>query len=598
MALYFRPPMLSYSKKQPVLFSYSSTPTFLILQGSMTSFHPISCLSPANTKTSPARRTANFQPTIWDDNYIQSLPVDFMEEKYIRQRDKLKEEVRCLIGQQHGLVEQLELVDALRQLGLDYHFGSEITNLMSYISSSMENINNLIEYNNLYGSALLFRLLREHGINNASILSVDTLISCFKKVRESFNPNHQYDVKEMLSLYEASYLAMEGEEELDEAGKFAMEHLRHLDRSLLSPQLIEEIDHALELPLHWRMPRLHSRWFIDAYGKQENVNAILLELAKLDFNIAQSIYKTELKEMSKWWRNLGVICDELDFIRDRLVENYLWALGFTFQPKFWRSRKAITKINSFVTTIDDIYDVYGTLDELDIFTKAVEDWKMDEAQQLPNCMKICLMALFNTMNDVAYSFLKEKGLDILPCLKRVWVDLCKAYLIEARWYHNRCTPTLDEYLQNAWVTISGICELSAAYCLSDDLNVEALDSLNFYPPIVQHSCMIFRLYNDLGTDTAEIQRGDVLKSIQCYMKEKNVSDSVARDYIRSLIRNYWKKLNGENIAFSTSIESFKKALVDVPRAAQSFYQYGDGYGEPGGETKDQIFLMMIEPIPL
>ncbi|XP_020684821.2 alpha-terpineol synthase, chloroplastic-like [Dendrobium catenatum] len=584
-------------RRPPSTVVSSSKPQIPLVR-SITRFHPISCLSTANTKTSPARRTANFQPTIWDDNYIQSLPVHFMEEKYKHQRDKLKEEVRCLIGQQHGLVKQLELVDALRQLGIDYHFDSEIMNLLSCISSSTENIHNLIKNNNLYGSALLFRLLREHGINNAAILRVDTLISCFKKVRESFNPNHQYDVKEMLSLYEASYLAMEGEEELDEAGKFAMEHLRRLDRSLLSPQLIEEIDHALELPLHWRMPRLHSRWFIDAYGKQENVNPILLELAKLDFNIVQSIYMTELKEISNWWRNLGVLCDELDFIRDRLVENHLWALGFTFQPKFWRSRKAITKINCLVTTIDDVYDVYGTLDELEIFTNAVEDWKMDAAQQLPNCMKICLMALFNTMNEVAYSFLKEKELDILPCLKRVWVDLCKAYLIEARWYHNRYTPTLDEYLENAWVTISGNCGLSASYCLSDDLNVEALDSIKFYPPIVQHSCMIFRLYNDLGTDMAEIQRGDVLKSIQCYMNEKNVSDSAARDYIRCLIRNYWKKLNGEYITFSTSIESFRKALVDVPRTAQSFYHYGDGYGEPGGKTKDQIFLMMIEPIPL
>ncbi|KAI0507616.1 hypothetical protein KFK09_013742 [Dendrobium nobile] len=202
---------------------------------------------------------------------------------------------------------------------------------------------------------------------------VDTLIRCFKKVRERFYSNHQYDVKEMLSLYEASYLAIEGEEELDEAGKFAMEHLRHLDRSLLSPQLIEEIDHALELPLDWRMPSLHSRWFIDAYGKQEYVNPILLELAKLDFNIVHSIYMTELKELSKWWRNLDVLCDELDFIRDRLVENHLWALGFTFQPKFWRNRKAITKINCLVTTIDDVYDVYGTLDELEIFTNAIEE---------------------------------------------------------------------------------------------------------------------------------------------------------------------------------------------------------------------------------
>lgn len=99
----------------------------------------------------------------------EGINTFIQEEKYIDQRNKLKEKVRSLIGQQHGLIEQLEFVDALCQLGLDYHFHSEIKNLLCFIISSMEDENNSIEENNLNGSALLFRLLREHGINNASI---------------------------------------------------------------------------------------------------------------------------------------------------------------------------------------------------------------------------------------------------------------------------------------------------------------------------------------------------------------------------------------------------------------------------------------------
>ncbi|XP_028547403.1 terpene synthase 10-like [Dendrobium catenatum] len=562
-------------------------------------YQPVSCLSTATTmSSSPARRSANFKPTIWDDSFIRSLPIDFMEEKYINQRNKLKEKVRSLIGQQHGLIEQLEFVDALCQLGLDYHFHSEIKNLLCFNISSMEDENNSNEENNLNGSALLFRLLREHGINNASIQRVNALISCFKKERENLNQNHEHDVKGMLSLYEASYLAMEGEEELEEAGKLAMEHLKCIDRSLLTQQFIEEIDHALELPLHWRMSRLHTRWFIDAYGRRENFNPTLLELAKLDFNMVQSIYKAELQELSMWWRNLGLVCEELDFVRDRLVENYLWSLGITFQPNFGRSRKAITKIICLATTIDDIYDIYGTLDELKLFTNTIEEWKIEASQQLPDYMKICLIIIFNTMNDIVTSFSLEKALDILPCLKRAWVDSCKSQLLEAKWYHNGYTPTLDEYLENAWVSISGNCALTAPYCLSDDLTINSLNSFEFYPPIIRYSCIIFRLYDDLQTSTEEIKRGDVSKSIQCYMKEKNVSETVARDYIKCLIRIYWKKLNHECITYSNFLEPFRKALVGLPRTAQCFYQHRDGYAESNHETKDQINCIIIEPIPL
>ena len=96
----------------------------------------------------------------------------------------------------------------------------------------------------------------------------------------------------------------------------------------------------------------------------------------------------------------------------------------------------------------------------------------------------------------------------------------------------------------------------------------------------------------------EISRGDVSKSIQCYMKEKNISESTARDNVRSLIRNYWKKWNLECTICSKTMVSFNKSLLNLPRTAQYFYQYGDGYGEPNHETREQIIRLIIEPIPL
>lgn len=67
------------------------------------------------------------------------------------------------------------------------------------------------------------------------------------------------------------------------------------------------------------------------------------------------------------------LAPRLSFGRDRLMECFFWAAGMTpFEPQFSNIRKGLTKVCSLITLIDDIYDVYGTLDELELFTTAVE----------------------------------------------------------------------------------------------------------------------------------------------------------------------------------------------------------------------------------
>lgn len=45
-------------------------------------------------------------------------------------------------------------------------------------------------------------------------------------------------------------------------------------------------------------------------------------------------------------------------------------------------------------------------------------WDINAIDQLPDYMKILFLALFNTINDDGYKVMKEKGLDIIPYLKR------------------------------------------------------------------------------------------------------------------------------------------------------------------------------------
>lgn len=109
------------------------------------------------------------------------------------------------------------------------------------------------------------------------------------------------DVKGMLALYEASYLAFEGEHLLDEAREFTCMHLNNVRKEEYSSQsLNDQVIHGLEFPLHHRMPRLQARWYIEAYGKRPDANKVLFEDAKLDFNMVQSTLQSDLKDMSRY----------------------------------------------------------------------------------------------------------------------------------------------------------------------------------------------------------------------------------------------------------------------------------------------------------
>ncbi|KAJ8572491.1 hypothetical protein K7X08_009002 [Anisodus acutangulus] len=132
------------------------------------------------------------------------------------------------------------------------------------------------------------------------------------------------------------------------------------------------------------MLRLEERWFINFYKTSENMIPFLLELASLDFNIVQASHVEDLKYVARWWKET-CLAENLPFARDRIA----------------------TKVNALVTTIDDVYDVFGTLDELQIFTNVVQRWNIDELDKLPDNMKMCYFALDNFINEVAGDAFEE-----------------------------------------------------------------------------------------------------------------------------------------------------------------------------------------------
>ncbi|XP_078157510.1 monoterpene synthase 7, chloroplastic-like isoform X2 [Carex rostrata] len=542
------------------------------------------------------RRSANYKPTLWNHNFIQSITEDGKVGD-IKETRKLKEEVREMIYGEKLLKDKLDLIDSLQQLGVAYHFKKDIKCVLTEIHESMDQIL-MSTRDDLHLISLLFRLLRMHGF---SVSEADILKNCMDN-KDDFKAKLSSDIKATLSLYEASFLAKEGEEKLEMARNVTTKYLTDFLQSSKNTdsRLKEHVAHALELPLYGRgTERLHARWFIDQYKLYEYMRPAFMELAVSEFNLLQNAYKKELKETSRWWSDLQ-IHEKLPFVRDRLVENYLWSVAFVPELKHASLRKVLTKSIGLISTIDDVYDVYGSLDELEAFTHAVEQWDITSIEMLPEYMQFCLRALINMVHDDSDHFLKERGLNITPCLRMAWTELCKSYLVEARWYHTKYQPTLEEYLENGCVSITLNLVFTIAYCINDEVTANDLEQLlQGYPNITRHAGIASRLLDDFGTSTTEMERGDVDKAIQCYMRDKRVTESAARQGINEMIWKCWKLMNTENVGDSAFHEYCRNVLFNIVRMAQCYYGSGvDGYGDPGHKTKERVISLLLKPIDI
>ncbi|KAK9130420.1 hypothetical protein Sjap_010907 [Stephania japonica] len=536
------------------------------------------------------RRSANYKPNIWTTHdFAASLKSDFMEERYAERAVKLKMEVKSLLENEKSLLAQLELIDEVERLGLGYIFDKEIGQfLSSMIPMQFKDV--VGTEKSLHATALCFRLLRQKGHKVSQDVFRD-----FTNEEGDFHPSSCEDIKGMLSLYEASHFSIEGEHILDKAKTFTTMHLKNVKPST-NTDLYELVAHALQYPLHWSMQRTEARWYIDTYKERNNINLVLLELAKLDFNMVQSNHQKELKTLFRWWENLG-LGNKLSFARDRVVESYLWSLGCTFEQQNGHCREVITKVIAITTVIDDIYDVYGTLDELELFTDVIERWDVDAIEELPDYMKICFLATYNTVNEFGYHILKEQGWNVMPYLKKHLIDLCKAYLVEAKWYHSGYVPKFKEYVNLACISIAGNVILYYSYFfLKSGITKKALSYLESYPNLPRSSSMIVRLLDDFVTSKDELERGDVHKSIESYMHEYGVSEAVAREYVRDFTKKTWKKINEELVTDSPLPRAVIDISINFARTAELMYKKGDGHSVQDQENEDRVISLLVESI--
>ncbi|PIA51621.1 hypothetical protein AQUCO_01100462v1 [Aquilegia coerulea] len=549
--------------------------------------------------------TPTYHASLWNDHFSSNSTCDTKTNTINEQRiEELKKQVKSLLYLASGdLFQEVELIDNIQRLGLAYHFEIEIETMLQRIHD--ENIQvfnqNVDDCTNLHRVALQFRLLRQAGyyVSHDSKTSTD-IFNKFKDEQGKFKSSLTSDVRCILSLYQASYLGFNGEHIMDEATDFTTKHLKSMVTQLSSRPLASEIQRALELPLQKSIDRVDARDYISTYQEDERRNESLLELAKLDYNMVQSIYQSEIREILRWWESMNIM-SKLPFeIRDRVVEGYCMVLVLKSEPQYSIGRILLTKIYTIFSVLDDAFDMYGNLEELAPLAYAFQRWDVEEANELPEHMKVIFQEMLNVIDGVEVETITKGQFNGLPYLKQEIKDYTRGLLEEASMLFSGDMPTLEEWLPVALVTIGANCFLLAAVMGAKELaKKEVFDWIASKPKIIRCCYLIVRLCDDIGTFKVEQERGIILSTVTSCMKDNDISESEAVQKLQKRARSLWKDMNEECCKSNPVPMSVLKIILNFTRDAELYYAEGvDGYTNSNGRTKDIVASLLVDPIPI
>nr|QFQ50298.1 geraniol synthase [Atractylodes lancea] len=498
--------------------------------------------------------------------------------------DELKEKTtRVLMSTNSDPTTTMKLIDTIQRLGIGYVFEEEIHEILEKLTQGLLD-------DSLYTVALRFRLQRHNGLH-----SNPEVFQKFMDANGKFKESLSEDIEGLLSLHEASHLGANGEDILSQGNEFTTRHLKG-SVSQLSPKLGTQVLGSLELPRHLRMARLEAARYIEEYGNADDHNPVVLELAKLDYNHVQSLLQRDLNDVTRWWKHLG-LASKLSFVRDRHIECFFWTVGVLPEPKYSSSRIVLAKTIAILLVIDDVFDTYGSYEDLVHFTKAIKRWDLNEMEQLPKYMKLCYMALYTITSEICDKILTQHGFSVQPFLSKTWMDLVEAYLVEVEWVRRGTLPNLEDYIENGF-TSSGTCMalVHLFFLISQGVTEEnARKLLDPYPKFFSLAGTILRLWDDLGTAKEEEKRGDAISSIQLLMREKNITnEEEGRKQILQLIHGLWKDLNAELVTPDALLLPMIKVALNVSRASQVVYQHSeDSYLS---SVQDYVQTLFFKPI--
>ncbi|CAN6810654.1 unnamed protein product [Brassica oleracea] len=309
----------------------------------------------SNDDLERTRPLVHFSPTLWGDHFL-SVPLDVDEFDNLSREIEvtMKPKVRdMLMSFKNRDSERIRLIHLLVNLGIAYHFETEIDEILNKAFGNVDDI--IAQQDDLETMSTMFELFSLRGyymscgknisypeshkyihVCNFAFGFIVDAFSRFKGADGKFMESLAEDIRGMLQLYQAAHLGTPSEDIMDEALSFTRHHLESLTgnhAANVSPHLSTHIKNALCRARYHNLEMLATREYISFYDQEEDHNETLLKFAKLNFNYCQLHYIQELKDLTKWWKDID-LSSKLPYIRDRIVEVFFGSLAMYFEPRY------------------------------------------------------------------------------------------------------------------------------------------------------------------------------------------------------------------------------------------------------------------------
>ncbi|MBA0860246.1 hypothetical protein Goshw_015659 [Gossypium schwendimanii] len=251
--------------------------------------------------------------------------------------------------------------------------------------------------------------------------------------------------------------------------------------------------------------------------------------------------------------------------------------------------------------MDDIYDAYGTFEEL---KHAIQKWDADCIDQLSKNMKFFYKSLLDVYGEVEKALAKEEKSYCVEYSKNTFKQLSEAYMVEAiNWFHEICVPTMEEHMRNAILSAGYIMLTLASFIgMGDLVTPKIFNWASTNPKIIAASSIVARLMDDIASHKFEQERGHCASAVECYMREYGVSEQEACIELKKQVENARKDINYE-LMFSEISKVVPMPVLmrslNLTRVIDFIYKDGeDQYTHVGKNSKDGIASLLINPIPL